>query len=313
MRSISASASGKFILFGEHAVVHGRPAVAAPLAALRATATVGMQTGPLSGKTAVFARNLNKRILVSPSPDDEPLAAIVRATFSLYGLSVMSGLSIVVSSTIPVASGLGSSAAVSTAIVRALAAWLGKPLTPALVSALVYETEKLHHGQPSGIDNTVVAYERPVYFIRDQVSETFDIGRPVRLLIADTGVPAETRVAVALVGQRYEAETERYGRMFDKIGAIASEARLALEAGETDVLGPLMDENQGLLQELGVSSPELDRLVAASRAAGAAGAKLSGAGLGGNMIALVAPEAEAAIERALLAAGARRVVATTLD
>jgi mevalonate kinase len=313
MRNISASAPGKFILFGEHAVVHGRPAVAAPLAALRATATVGMQTGPLSGTTTVIARNLNKRILVSQAAEDEPLAAIVRATFSLYGLSVMAGLSIVVSSSIPVASGLGSSAAVSTAIVRALASWLGKPLTPALVSALVYETEKLHHGQPSGIDNTVVAYERPVYFIRDRVSETFEVGRPVRLLIADTGVPAETRVAVGLVSQRYEADTEHIGRIFDQIGAIASEARLALEAGETEALGPLMDENHGLLQELGVSSAELDRLVEAARAAGARGAKLSGGGLGGNMLALVDPEAEAAVERALTAAGARRVVATSLE
>ena len=270
MRTISASAPGKLILFGEHAVVHGRPAVAAPLAALRASATVTMQTGPLSGTTVVFARNLNRRILVNQAPEDEPLAAIVRATFATYGRPVLSGLSIVVSSTIPVASGLGSSAAVSTAIVRALAAFLGKPLTPAVVSALVFETEKLHHGTPSGIDNTVIAYERPVYFIRGQVSETFDLGRPVRFLIGDTGVASETRTAVAAVRRLYLEAPEHYGGLFDQIGALASEARLALEAGELSPLGPLMDKNHALLQELCVSSPELDRLVEAARQIGRA-------------------------------------------
>lgn len=312
MRTVSASAPGKFILFGEHAVVYGRPAVAAPLASLRATASVGLQTGPLTGSTAIIARNLNKRILVGQAPLDEPLAAIVRSTFALYNQPMLGGLSIVLSSSIPVASGLGSSAAVSTAIVRALALWLGKPLTPAVVSALVYETEKLQHGTPSGIDNAVVAYERPVYFIRDQVSEIFDLNRPVRILIGDTGVASETRGAVAGVRERYEAGSQRYARIFDRIGAIASAARLALEAGELHLLGPLMNENHELLQALEVSSPELDRLVEAARAAGATGAKLSGGGLGGNMIAIAPPETEAAIESALADAGARRVVGTTL-
>jgi mevalonate kinase len=312
MRSVSASAPGKFILFGEHAVVYGRPAVAAPLAALRATASVNMQTGPLTGSTTILARDLNKRVVVGNAPADEPLAAIVRSTFSLYNQPILGGLTISLASSIPIASGLGSSAAVSTAIVRALAMWLGKPLTPAVVSALVYETEKLHHGTPSGIDNTVIAYERPVYFIRDQLSETFDIGRPVAILIADTGVPGATKTAIAGVRQRYEAEPERHTRIFDRIGAIASEARLALEAGEVGLLGPLMNENHELLRSLRVSSPELDTLVGAARSAGALGAKLAGGGLGGNMIAIVPAEALANVERALADAGAVRIVATTV-
>jgi len=313
MRSVSASAPGKFILFGEHAVVHGRPAVAAPLAALRASATVSMQTGPLTGTTTVVARNLNRRILVSEAGDAEPLAAIVRATFAYYNRPVLSGITVVVQSAIPLASGLGSSAAVSTAIVRALAAFVGKPLTPGTVAALVFETEKLHHGTPSGIDNTTVAYERPVYFIRDKLAETFEVGQPVRFLIADTGLASETRAAVAGVRERRAADPVRCDALFDEIGEIAAQARLALEAGEAARLGPLLDRNHARLQALGVSSPELDRLVAAARGAGAAGAKLSGAGLGGNMIALVTPETEAAVERALLDAGATRVVGTTLD
>ena len=179
-----------------------------------------------------------------------------------------------------------------------------------IISALVYEVERLHHGTPSGIDNTVVVYGQPVYFVRGQPPQTFHIGRPFMLAIADTGIHSPTRIAVGDVRRAWERQPARFEGLFDRVAAVVEAARSAIAAGEPERLGPLMDENHALLQEIGVSCPELDALVAAARAAGAAGAKLSGAGRGGNMIALVTANTEAQVVDALCAAGAVRVIVT---
>ncbi|MBC7234268.1 MAG: mevalonate kinase, partial [Chloroflexi bacterium] len=127
--------------------------------------------------------------------------------------------------------------------------------------------------------------------------------------IADTGVPSRTRDSVAQVRRGWEATPDRYERLFDEIGAAVDTAQAAIARGDLDALGMLMNRNQRLLQELGVSSPELDRLVDAALRAGALGAKLSGGGKGGCMIALIGA-AEAQIVTALLLAGAQRVFST---
>jgi mevalonate kinase len=217
-------------------------------------------------------------------------------------------------STIPIASGLGSGTAVSTVIVRALAGYMGRELTSATVSRLVYEVEKLHHGTPSGIDNTVVAYGRPVFFVRDETLETFGVGAALQLLIGDTGIASPTRVAVGDVRRGWERDGERYERLFGEVGEIVRAARALIERGDDMArLGVLMDRNHALLREMAVSSPELDHLVAAAGAAGALGAKLSGAGRGGNMIALTTAGESARVGQALRRAGAVRVIETVVS
>ena len=94
--------------------------------------------------------------------------------------------------------------------VRALAAWVGRELRPGAVSRLVYEVEKLHHGTPSGIDNTVVAFGRPVYFVRGQPIETFGVGAALHLLVADTGIYSSTRVAVGETHHRDLVQQSRH-------------------------------------------------------------------------------------------------------
>jgi mevalonate kinase len=183
-------------------------------------------------------------------------------------------------------------------------------ISPEEVSALVYEVERLHHGTPSGIDNTVVVYGRPVYFVRGQPPQPFHIGRPFMLAIADTGVRSPTKIAVGDVRRAWEREPARFEALFDRVAAVVEVARLAIAAGQPERLGPLMDENHALLHEIGVSSPELDALVAAARGAGALGAKLSGGGRGGNMIALVTRETAPQVADALRGAGAVRVIIT---
>jgi mevalonate kinase len=306
---VSASAPGKIILFGEHAVVYGRPGIAVPVSQVRATARVEA-TPPGSGLT-LLALDLERSVHLRAATMTDPLAAIAFLTLAHLEADEPDAL-LTVTSTIPIAGGLGSGAAVSTAVARGLAAFLGCDLAPAEVSRLVYEVEKLHHGTPSGIDNTVVAYEQPVYFVRDRRMETFTPGAPFRFLIADSGLPSATGAVVAAVRAAWQAEPARYERLFDQVGSLADAARQALEAGDVRSLGPLMDRNQALLEEMGVSAPLLDRLVAAAREAGALGAKLSGAGRGGNVIALVEEATAAAVEAGLADAGARRVISTTV-
>ncbi len=305
-------APGKVILCGEHAVVYGRPALAVPVTQVQAEAIVE-SAAPGTGIT-IYAADLNETIALGRAPADHPLALAVRLALAhLRGEDADQrdpDWRITVRSTIPVASGLGSGAAVSTALVRSVAAALAQQADAAWVSALVYEIEKVHHGTPSGIDNTVVAYERPVYFVRGRPAEPFAIGRPFTLVIADTGIRSPTRLTVGDVRRAWERERARYEALFDQVAGLVEAARSAIAAGEPARLGPLMDQNHMLLREIGVSCPELDALVTAARAAGALGAKLSGGGRGGNMVALATAEAAATVAKTLAAAGAVRVIVT---
>lgn len=305
---VTATAPGKIILFGEHAVVYGQPAIAVPVHQAQATATV-QPDQPGSGLTLV-AVDLGRVTPLADAPADDPLATMVRLTLAHLGVPLPDA-TLAVHSTIPIASGLGSGAAVSTAIVRALAGYLGRELERATVSRLVYEVEKLHHGTPSGIDNTVVAYGMPVYFVRGGAIEPFGVGAPLHLLIGDSGVASPTRVAVGDVRRAWELDSARYERLFARIGEVTEQARGLIEAGgEVVRLGELMNRNHELLRQIGVSSPPLECLVSAARAAGALGSKLSGAGRGGNVIALIEPENETRVTDALQQVGAVRVIRT---
>lgn len=304
---IQSSAPGKVILFGEHAVVYERPAIAVPVTQVRAIVTV--ESAPPGSGLTLVASDLGKSIALATAPQDEPLAAAARSTLAHLSAPEPDAV-LTISSTIPIASGLGSGAAVSTALVRALASFLGHTLEPAEVSALVFEVEKIHHGTPSGIDNTVVAYEQPVYFVLGRPVERLTVGAPFTLLIGDTGKPSSTKKVVRSVRRVWRRELARYDALFDQVGDITDQARRAIETGDIDALGPLMDENHALLIELGVSSSQLNELVETARFAGALGAKLSGAGRGGNMIALVEDDFAEDVTEALREAGAKRVICT---
>jgi mevalonate kinase len=306
---LTATAPGKAILFGEHAVVYGRPALAVPVTQVQATATL---TPTAADGFWIEAPDLGRRYAIDVAEAGDPLAvavALALADWRVGGQPLPPAI-LRVSSTIPIAAGLGSGAAVATAVVRVLAAWLHLDLDPGDVSALVFETEKLLHGTPSGIDNTVIAFGQPVYFMKGHAPEPIRAAHAFQLLIADTGRPSPTKVTVGDVRAAYEREPKRLNRLFDGIGEIAAAARGKIEAGQPEALGPLMTRNHALLRDLGVSSPELDRLVEQACAAGALGAKLSGGGRGGNMLALIDDVTAGPVRTALLAAGATRIIVT---
>ena len=312
---VRADAPGKIILFGEHAVVHGQPAIAAPLHAVRATAVA--EPGPPASGLIVHApdENLTRRLDSLDSSPDDPLdnALLFPLQVALrYLQQPIPDLVITVRSSIPIASGLGSGAALATALIRALCAALDRPLSNDDLNPLIFQVEQRHHGTPSGIDNTVIVYEQPVYFVRGTPPRPFVIARPFTLLVADTGHSSPTHATVSDVRRLYEAEPERIGAIFTEIGTITKRARALIEAGETAPLGSLMDRNHDLLRRLTVSSGALDRLCAAARAAGALGAKLSGGGRGGNIIALVEEDRAIPVTQALRAAGAVNVLQTVV-
>jgi len=312
MPAITAVAPGKIILFGEHAVVYGRPAIAVPVSQVQARVIVTAMPRSDPGEVLIQAPDVGLEARLDELPADHPLASAVRGVLSTLGIARPPACMVRITSTIPVAAGLGSGAAVTVAILRALPAFLGQALPNERISALAYEVEKLYHGTPSGIDNTVITYAMPVYFVRGEPMQTLRLPEPFTMVIGDTGISSPTAIAVGDVRRLWQADPTGYEAIFDAIGKIAQAARQSIESGRPELLGSLMDENYALLHELNVSSPELDRLVEAARVAGALGAKLSGGGRGGNMIALVETEAARRVAQALQDHGAVRTIITTV-
>ncbi|MGA7194513.1 MAG: mevalonate kinase [Anaerolineales bacterium] len=317
----SASAPGKIILFGEHAVVYGRPALAVPVNQVHADVEVLD-----SSKAGIWinAPDIDLHAELNSLPSDHPLAAVIYKFFTPLLLPPNSlnlggekergmKIRIKITSTIPVASGLGSGAAVSVALIRALSSHLGQSITDEKVNALAYEIEKIHHGTPSGIDNTVITYGKPVYFVKGQPVETFKVGKPFTIVIGDTGISALTKESVGDVRKLWVSDKDKWEKVFDKIGQIVKSAKKKIEKGNLEELGELMNQNHELLREMTVSSPELDRFVNAARKAGALGAKLSGGGRGGNMIALVEEKVAAMVVESLKSRGARHIILTTIN
>lgn len=326
------TAPGKAILFGEHAVVYGQPAIAVPVHALLAQATVETASSGNAGRLWIEAPNIGFSGWAALSQGGEtsgdasipgtgneageapaagPIAGLLlaaRLTLKYLDAGLQPALRLVLESELPVASGMGSSAAVSVAVIRAVAQHLGGSLPPGAVSQLAYEVEQHYHGTPSGIDNTVIAYDAPIYFRRGQPPQVIDVHSAFGLVLADTGRPSPTRELVAGVRQRWEADRSGYQRVFGEIGEVVNLARKSIETGEIEQLGALMNENQRLLARLGVSSPELEAMIQTALAAGAYGAKLSGAGGGGALIATGEPANLQRLRSALLKAGAVRAL-----
>ncbi len=318
MPAITATAPGKIILFGEHAVVYGEPAIAAPVMQVRARAVVSAQPNRPPGWINLQAPDIGLDTIWDDLAQDHPLHVLVKLVLEAIHIDPPPALTLRITSTIPIASGLGSGAAVSVSVIRALTRFLGRTLPDDNISELAFEVEKLHHGSPSGIDNTVVTFEKPIYYRRKLSAgkgemQPIEVPEPFTIVIGDTGISSPTAAAVADVHKSWQADQEGFEELFRKTGEIAHRARQAIEDGNLNALGPLMNENQEMLIEMGVSSPDLEQLIHAARRAGAHGAKLSGGGRGGNMIALVSQANQASVAQALSRAGAVNIITTKVS
>jgi mevalonate kinase len=312
MISTHASASAKIILFGEHAVVYGQPAVALPVQDVRASAAVSVDHD--IAQPIIEARDLKIEVPLGGAYPDA-VRHIARA-IELVNEKVVplpkSGWRITIWSKIPMGRGLGSSAAIGIAVLRALITAMGKTAIPTELIGLSFELEKIHHGTPSGIDNTVIAMEKPILFRKDREPAPIKASN-LFFVVGDTGVAKKTLEVVAQVAEARSKNTEYFDRIFQQIGQIAQEGWRALRDGDSKKLGQLMNDNQTMLERLQVSSPELDSLIKAARLSGALGAKLCGAGKGGCMVAITRDGTAArSVADTLLKAGAKRSFITRL-
>jgi mevalonate kinase len=310
----TGTAPGKVILLGEHAVVYGRPALAVPVTAVEARATVWASDEPMVVHCHFPQREAAEpqTVRLDEAGPDDALAAAARSALDALGVAGWPTWMVELASTVPTGRGMGSSAAVAVALVRALGRAGGGSFDDDLVGGLAYASEQVTHGTPSGIDNTVIALGRPIRF-EQGVATPLVVTRPLTLLVADSGSASPTGQMVARLRERRGRRPEAYDGWVDQIGRLVDEATVALAHDDVPRLGRLMNTNHLVLQAMRLSTPALDRIVAAARQAGALGAKLSGGGGGGVALALVTPATAAAVTQACLAAGATQVIRTGLE
>lgn len=290
---------GKVILLGEHAVVYGRPALAA-----------GIERGVRARFTPAARTTMHLPawgLEVAPEGESE-LSRALAAAMAEHPDAPPVRLELDVG--LPAGAGLGCSAALGVAVVRALARAAGEAPSDAVVAARALGWERVFHGNPSGVDNTMAAHGGIALYRRGEPLERVWARRPLRCVIGESREAASTRAMVEGVARLRERDPARFDKTLEAIEALVQNAKLAVEGGDLRALGQLMDLNHSLLSAWMLSTEALEEMIAAARGAGARGAKLTGSGGGGCMIALVEDDATAEkVREAVEATGHRAFVA----
>ncbi len=294
------AAPGKVILFGEHSVVYGKPAIAAALGHGLGATVIESDGGP----RLQIPRWTGGGLSVRP---DESAGGMERAfaiAMNAVGVSDSSSFSVTIDGELPLGVGLGSSAAFAVSLLRGLADYRGSPLTETALLAHAQRIEKLFHGNPSGLDHTVAATGRCLFFLPGDspTFETIKFADAVPLVVAWTPRRGTTAEAVASLKERRSKSPTEYDDLFETMGAISLSGRAALEAGDLTKIGHLFTENHRCLKACGVSDPSNDAMVKIALDEGALGAKLTGAGQGGAVIA-VCPDDPHRVVQVLAKAG----------
>ena len=297
------SGFGKVILFGEHFVVHGVPGIAS---AIDSTVDAEVKKTGI-GITLRDERKGSRGYTQEKSAQQKE--SIERMLNTMGINPEKATLEISLGGNLPGFSGIGASAASSVAIARAISEEFRMSLSDEKINEIAYEAEKAYAGTPSGIDNTAATYGGLIWFKRNlgggpDTIEKLSIRKPVEIVIGNTGVVADTKEMVAGVAARKKKNPEKYDALFKHAEDLALTARKSLKEFDLRKAGNLMNENHRLLQEIEVSCKELDYLVNLARGKGAFGAKLTGGGGGGCMVALTpGKELQEAIAVAMEAEG----------
>jgi mevalonate kinase len=293
---------GKIILFGEHAVVYGKPAIAAPVNSLTTNVKL-KETDDEISKIIVPDKSL--------TPEErnrlEELVELMKKE-----LDIKDNFHITIDSSIPISSGMGSSASLCVSIAKSLFLHKNNSVDVDELSKLALIGEKIFHGNPSGIDTNVVSYNQTLFFQKKKKNEFIKIKKPLNILIADSGIKGSTKRAVSLVKKKYEENKIIYSKIFDDMEKISIVSKKAIEEGDIEKLGRMMTLNHALLKMIGVTNEKLDYMFSSAIDYGAYGAKISGAGMGGNIIALVKEEDIENITEALRENGAVHVYHTVI-
>lgn len=303
-----SSSPAKIILFGEHFVVNGNSAIAM---------TIDLPTIVIAEYTEVenitiASKNLNLEVTFTMNGRIQRSKG-VNAEHRLHPIFKMirsllhndkQGLKISIDSRVPIGMGLGSSAAIAVAIISSLATLTGRTMQKDEIFQAAYSLEKQIHGRPSGIDQATVTYGGMIIYRNGKVETRYsELPKLPRIIIGNTGKRRSTGEYVGKVTQLRTDHPQEYARLSNEAQKVAGRAIFALKEGKDQELGALMNENQTLLERIGVSAPSLDNLIVAARTAGALGAKLTGGGGGGCMIALANDTNAATVAQAIQNAG----------
>jgi mevalonate kinase len=317
---VVASAPAKIILFGEHFVVYGEPAIVVAIdkraraeAERRQDERLRFQSANLN--TSCYFENGAFKVEQGDAKQVrfkfEPVKLAVEKVLAVYGKNV--GLDIRINSAIPVASGLGSSAAVVASVTAAVAALLELEFSKQDIFRIAYEAEKIVHGTPSGVDPAIATFGGTLLFQVDTGFKPLEVKTDVPLVIGDTGVERSTRIQVEKVRETMDSFPQITDPLRKAAREIVLRAVTALQENDLETLGRLMNINHALLYGIGVSDESLEWLANAARKAGALGAKLTGAGGGGCMIALARPEKLENVSEAIMRAGGSPFIAKKTD
>ncbi|CCK32329.1 mevalonate kinase [Streptomyces davaonensis JCM 4913] len=298
-------AHAKAVLLGEHAVVYGAPALAVPVPQLTVTASVHSPRhgGDGPGEVSFTMTGSPSRPMVAQATDG--LRRLIGEFTATMGLADSPRLEVTIDGGIPHGRGLGSSAACARAVVHALAELYDREVTERETFDLVQTAENLAHGRSSGVDARAVGALAPLLFQRGEVQE-LSIGCYDVLVLADSGVVGRTKDAVELLREGFQRHTGAQERFVDRAAGLTEQARLALADGRPEDLGARLTDYHDLLRAAGLSTNAIDTLVEAALTAGSLGAKITGGGLGGCVLALTRREQAAEVTRELHAAGAVR-------
>lgn len=285
---------GKVILLGEHAVVHGCPAIA-----------VGIERG-VTAEAVIAERDLLRLepwdLALGPdSEGGEPLERAFAAALALYPARPSLEVSALID--LPAGAGLGCSAAIGVAVLDAIDEALGVKRSRLQLATAALTWEKVFHGNPSGIDNTMSAVGGVALYLKDDALRPLHSNKPLYLVIGYSGESSSTKEMVASVGRQLENDPKRVTKAFEGIEVLVRNAKLAIEAGDHIALGQLLDLNHTILSSLMLCTTKLDDMCQAARGAGALGAKMTGAGGGGCMFALALKRDEALRLRGVLGEG----------
>ena len=280
------SGFGKVILFNEHFVVHGVPGI---VSAMDSVADAEVKKIDRGGIVIRDERSGSKGYTEKKKVQQKESIDRMLEAMGLNPKEV--SLDIWLGGNLPSFSGLGSSAASSVAIARGMAEEFGMNLSDERINEIAYEAEKAYAGTPSGIDNTAATFGGLIWFKKNleggpNTIERLNIDKPVEILLATTGIVADTKEMVCGVAERKKKYPEKYDPIFKQAEMLVFKAREALEQFDLKRVGELMNESHGLLQGIEVSCKELDYLVKLARGNGAFGAKLTGGGGGGCIVAL---------------------------
>ncbi len=304
-----ASGAGKVIFLGEHAVVYGAHALAASL-------PVAIQAKVEDGENGVHVVVPRWGVETKLEPGVDHKHSLYTSLERILDTLELRDRSILLEiyPHVPRAMGLGGSAAIAVAVVRALDQHFGLGLSDEQVSAIAYESEKVAHGRTSGIDNTLAAHGGLILYKTAQGPEgkptitQVKAKAPFDVVIGISGIESLTAKMVSQVHDAWKRNQKLYERIFRDIDDLSLQGAKAVESGDLDTLGELMNVNQGLLNALQVSTSELEDMIGIARRAGALGAKLTGGGGGGSMVALCPEDAES-VRTSLITAGYQAFIA----